>query len=107
MSKLKELMDVSKLVEITLINEPQTRNSDNLLYLRILAVFAEDKGINLKNISVANFLENSKKMGFPNFETVRRTRQKVQAENEHLKGDRKVRKERKKNEATFRDFARN
>ena len=99
-------MDVSTLVKNILEDEPQTRNSDNLLYLRILGVFAEYKGINLKNISVPYFLENSQKIGFPNFETVRRTRQKVQAKNEHLKGVKAVRSKRKKNEAIYKEFAR-
>jgi hypothetical protein len=43
---------------------------------------------------------------FPAFETVRRTRQKLQAEFPELSGNREVQEHREANEAVFRDYAR-
>ena len=51
------------------------------------------------------FLLNMKHYGLPGFETVRRSRQKVQADNPDLAGNAAVRRKRAKQEAVYREFA--
>lgn len=72
----KEFKQVKKIVKNILIEYPQTRNSDNLLYLTVIETIG--KGNIEKPIS--EILLNLEELGLPCFETVRRTRQKLQAE---------------------------
>ena len=46
-----------------------------------------------------------KEYGLPGFETVRRSRQKVQADNPELEGTESTRRKRAKQEAVYREFA--
>lgn len=102
MLKLKE---TTKLVEHLLRTEPQTRNSDSLLYLRVLQYHADEKGMLLQNIPVPLFLLNMSEWGFPPFESVRRTRQKAQATYPELASDNKIAGFRAENEREYRAFA--
>lgn len=60
--------------------KPQARNSDNLLYLYVIREIAEEQQITLKFISIEDFLITMPVSVFPPFESVRRARQKLQAE---------------------------
>lgn len=100
-----KLKATSKLVEEFLRDEPQTRNSDSLLYLRILQYHANEKGMLLHNIPVPLFLLNMGDWGFPPFESVRRARQKVQATYPELASTNKVAGFRAENEKEYRAFA--
>ena len=82
----KEFKQVKKIVESILTDYPQTRNSDNLLYLTVIETIG--KGNIEKPIS--EILLNLEELGLPCFETVRRTRQKLQAENPKLQACDKV-----------------
>jgi outer membrane protein assembly factor BamD (BamD/ComL family) len=99
------LKATSKLVEEFLRDEPQTRNSDSLLYLRILQYHANERGMLLHNIPVPLFLLNMGDWGFPPFESVRRARQKVQATYPELASTGKVAGFRSDNEKEYRAFA--
>lgn len=102
MLKLKE---TTKLVEHFLRTDPQTRNSDSLLYLRILQYHADEKGMLLHNIPVPLFLLNMGDWGFPPFESVRRTRQKTQQKYPELAANEKVAGFRAANENEYRAYA--
>lgn len=106
MSKKEELKAVSKIVKTILEKDKAARNSDSLLYLRVLAIFAAKLGINLSCISVPVFLLNSKELQFPSYETVSRTRRKVQEKNPELRGTKEVQSKRKENEEIFKAYAR-
>ena len=67
---------------------------------------ARHKGINLYELTVPMFLLNMKDYGFPVFETVRRTRQKIQAARPDLAACEAVQEHRAENEAAYRAFAR-
>ncbi len=97
---------VTELVRYILITDPQSRNSDSRLYLKVISHIAEQKGINLHGLSVPEFLENSSKMGFVCFETVRRSRQKLQQHYPVLASSEPVKGFRTANEAEYRAFAR-
>lgn len=104
--KAKELKTVTKLVKGILEEDKQARNSDSFLYFKILKKIGNEKGIDIDSIPVTRFLLNMKNYQFPAFETVRRTRQKIQAEFPELSGNRTVKAYREENEAVFREFAR-
>lgn len=93
------------LVKAILEEDKQARNSDSLLYLRVLEHIASEKSIDLGGISIKTFLNSLSVFPFPPFESVRRTRQKVQERFPELAADKKVRKYRLENEEEYRAFA--
>lgn len=102
MKKLSELIATSEIVKLALEVAPETRSNDDLLYLYVC---------NMINPSVMvqpfhAVLAQRKSLNLPTFETVRRTRQKIQAESPELSGTKECRKARKELEAEFREFAR-
>ena len=103
---MNELKTVTKLVKAILEEDKYCRNSDSFLYLKILEVYGKEKGIDINKMSVPFFLMTMKDKGFPGFETVRRTRQKVQAEFPELGASERVKGMRMVNESEFRHFAR-
>ena len=94
------------LVKYILTTDPKSRNSDTRLYLKVISEIADHKGINLHGLSVPEFLENSSKMGFVCFETVRRSRQKLQQHYPILASSEPVKGFRTANESAYRAFAR-
>lgn len=101
--KLNEIK--SRVLKI-LQEKPQARNSDNLLYLYVIREIAEEQQINLNFISIEDFLITMPISVFPPFESVRRARQKVQAENKELSADSAVEVFREEFREEFRKFAR-
>lgn len=95
---MKDIYQVKMTVEEILETKPRTRDDDDLLYLEII------RRAGLSGVSVDHFLQNRSAMGIPPFESVRRSRQKVQAEHPELKGTRV--EERKEAEDVYYNFAR-
>ena len=106
MNKANELKTTKGLVKTILTNYPQTRNSDSLLYLKVLQRIAGVNDINLENITIPTFLSGLNKSPFPQFESVRRARQKLQAEFTELSANEEVQEFRDENEVAFREFSR-
>ena len=103
---MTDLKTTTALVKAILEEDKQCRNSDSFLYLKVLSVIGKQKGIDLEKMSVPYFLLNLHGAGFPGFETVRRTRQKLQATHPELAACERVESFRAENEAEFRAFAR-
>lgn len=103
---MNELKHITKLVKLVLDQDEKARNSDSYLYFRILGILGERKGIDINQTPVTMFLLNMKKWGFPPFESVRRTRQKIQSECPELAGSERVMAMRSEREKEFREFAR-
>lgn len=101
-----DLQTIYGLVKHILEQNTQARNSDYLLYLKVLEHQANEMGVNLQILSVPVFLTELKESGFAGFESVRRSRQKVQAECPELRACEVVEGFRAENEQVFRDFAR-
>lgn len=101
MNKATELKTTTDLVKDILANIPGTRNSDDFLYFKVC------ERINPTIIYRPFYIVilNRKKYSFPSFETVRRTRQKLQAEYPEFSGNDTVEGHRKVNEQIFRDYA--
>lgn len=89
---------VRELVHMTLKREPATRNSDRLLALRVYECFGVSPSDSIESVLMDPDL--------PGFETIRRTRQKVQAEFPRLKADKAVEAMRAELETEYREFAR-
>ena len=103
---MTDIKYTSDLVKALLEDDKQCRNSDSYLYLRVLSVIANKKGIDLKTISVPNFLMEWHGKEFPIFETVRRARQKMQEHHPDLCACEAVQEVRSENELEYRAYAR-
>ena len=105
MGNLK-LNTTTELVKHILQEHPETRNSDNALYIPVLNVYGKQKGINLENMSVLRFFMQIKDIGIPSIETVGRCRRKIVEAHPELAGNDVVEGHRTLNEETYREYAR-
>lgn len=103
---MKQLLKVNKIVKQILTDIPATRNSDSYLYLKVLEKTAEMHEFELENMSVTFFLNNVKQLKCPYFETVRRARQKIQAECPELRSSKAVQDVKDSKEKVYRAYAR-
>lgn len=102
----QKLKSTEALVKEILENDEKARNDDDYLYILVLLDVAGKKGDNLWAYSFAYFQLSHRKLGYPPFETVRRSRQKLQRKFPELRADKEVEEQRADNEETYRDFAR-
>lgn len=100
-----EIKNTNDLVLEILKQSPKARSSDNYLYYSVIAIIGKRNGIDIEKMSVPHYLLHLKEYGFPAFETVRRTRQKIQATHPDLAGEDAIEKQRTANEAVFRGYA--
>ena len=106
MEKSKELKTTQEIVLDVLKTQPRARNSDNYLYYCVYAFLGRQKGLNVEAMSMPRFFLNMSKYGLPSTETIRRARQKIQADNPELCGSSTVEGRRMMNKEVFRDYAR-
>ena len=99
---MDDLKSVSKLVKEILEKHPAARNSDDILYFKVCESI-DEWGIESPFWKV---LLNRKDYQYPAFESVRRTRQRLQAAFPELAGCDEVEAERVLNEAIYREYAR-
>lgn len=102
---MDNLKTVSALVKSILEDDTKARNTDNHLYMKVLEHYSGLYGIDVKSMTVPVLMKELDKHNFPGFETVRRSRQKVQATYPELAATESVGRKRNKNEAVFKDFA--
>ena len=101
MTKLNELRKVKDIVTEILEHDRKARNDDAYLYLLVVSKFnryAPDYSLEL-------FLTDPMFNDIPCFETVRRSRQRVQALRPELASDKRIKKLRHEQEQDYRDFA--
>lgn len=98
MNSLKSTQDI---VSLILRENPMTRNSDQLLYSEVCKYVNP----NIKEISFCYALENMKELGLPVFETVRRSRQKIQSIHPELGSSSSIKNFRKEKEVIFKEYA--
>ena len=101
-----ELKTTADLVKEILKASTKARNSDNYLLYAVYATYGKRHGIDIDHMSVPAFFLNLKEYGFPSPETVRRTRQKIQAAYPELAGSDDVEAMRTVREEEFRNYAR-
>lgn len=99
---MSKLNTIKALVKTVLEENERARNSDMLLYYEVC------KRINKSALEspFAYVILRLEALRLPPFESVRRARQKVQAEYPHLSANDDVALMRAENEAEYRDFAR-
>lgn len=102
---MNELKTTHGLVKEILKTSPRARNSDNYLLYMVYAVIGKRHGIDIDHMSVPTFFLHLKEYGFPSPETVRRARQKLQAEYPELAGNRDVEAFREMKEEVYRNYA--
>jgi hypothetical protein len=103
---MDSIKNTSDLVREVLVRSPQARNSDNYLYYIICKAKLAGQGIDIDKISFQDGLLRRNDYGLPAFETVRRTRQKVQQYFPELASNAEVEAMRVIQEEAFRDYAR-
>lgn len=101
MGKREELETTQTLVKSILVECPEARDYDMILYYEVVRRLNKDALYRPFDQVILNL----KALGLPCFETVRRTRQKVQRENPSLKGCKKAQDKRAENEEVFENYA--
>ena len=99
---MKIIRKTSDLVKTILEEEPKARNSFSHLYYMICL----KKNPKVLGMTFAQVLMNMKDLKLPPFESVRRSRQKLQAEYPELAGSDEVEGFRTELEEKYKDYAR-
>lgn len=99
--KRREIRRVKPIVEAILRNDPDTRNSDSLLYVRVCQRIDEK----LSTRPFFYVMAHSKDFGLPPFETVSRCRRKLQEKDDSLQAVEEVQKARQDNQEAFLELA--
>lgn len=102
---MNHLETVSGLVKNILEQDLEARNTDNYLYLKVLEQYADLKGMSVNTMTVPVLLKEVDQHNLPGFETVRRSRQKVQAAYPELAPSENVSRNRRKTESIYRKYA--
>ena len=102
MNRARELNTTTEIVKHILKQHREARNSDDQLYLKVCEHI---NGV-CSNLPFKQVIANRKEYGLPAFESVRRSRQKIQSMHPELAGDKDVEAGRSLNEEVFRNYAR-
>ena len=103
---IDDIRNTAKLVKAVLEEHPITRGSDEYLYYEVCAARLKQQGEDIKTFRLANALLHRKLFDIPKFETVRRARQKLQADHPELASCTIVAEFRADREQAFREWAR-
>lgn len=98
---MKRLKTIEDMVRAVLKKDKEARNDDMLLYLKVCSVCLKDAGA----MPFAEVMAGYRFYGLPPFESVRRTRQKLQATCPELAGNLRVRQLRAAQEQAYREYA--
>lgn len=92
---------VEPMVQKVLIEMPYTREDDFMLVYEVYKKFLP----NLDDLSFKDIMLNHKEHGLPYFESVRRTRQKLQSKFPELLPPKEIQKGRKLEEIDYKSYA--
>lgn len=98
---MEKLNNLEKTVRKILKNIPNTRGSDDLLYLHVL----DEMKVDVSKYDVESFILNYRRLGIPTIETVGRCRRKIQAKNETLKPTPDIQLKRREVENSFYNYS--
>ena len=102
---MNELKTTTDIVKNILEVDEQARNNDGYLYFKVLDLCGHRDGVRYIQMTIREFLPHVNSMGVPNFETVRRTRQKIQQHCPELGACEKVAGYRAEKEKEFKSYA--
>lgn len=96
-----EFKSTTKLVKDILVNYKTARNSDTVLYLKVM------ERLNPPTVKMpfGMVLKNLEDLGLPCYDTVTRARRKIQAEFPELQGDERVKDYRAELEEEYRKYS--
>lgn len=100
-----DLKQIQQQVEDVLRMDPKARDNDDYLYALVCRAQMREK-VDTTRISLDAAFKNSIALGLPNYESIRRTRQKAQRDNPELKGTIQNRRRRAALEREYREYAR-
>ena len=98
---MRNLKTIEGKVRAVLQKDEEARNDDMLLYLKVCNGCLKDTGA----MPFAEVMAQYKYLGLPSFESVGRTRRKLQAEHPELLGSVRIQKLRAKQEQNYRRYA--
>lgn len=98
---IRELKQTTELVKHLLQTKPETRNSDMLLFVEVCRAINPE----IVRYPMQHVLLHLTEFRLPTTETVRRTRQKIQAEFPELASDKRIQKMKAEREKEFRQYA--
>ena len=98
---MDNLKTIEGKVKAVLQKNEDARNDDMVLYLALCNLYLADAG----NMPLAQILTNHKELGLPGFESVGRTRRKLQEKYPELLGSTRVRRLRAAGEKAYRKYA--
>ena len=101
MSRKKELETTTGLIKYVLTKYPSSRNSDTILYLKVMEKL--NKGSS--KMPFVDVLNNLEELGLPCWDSVTRIRRKIQEENPDLRCNDFTQKHRDENEKDYRKYA--
>jgi len=102
---MKDLKTIQEKVKAVLTSNAEARNDDMKLYFCVCDYTLSDEGIHIGNMPFETVMKQYRSLGIPCFESVRRTRQKLQAKYPELAGNRQIQKLRAAQEKTYRKYA--
>ncbi len=97
-----KLKKIESNVHAILLKYPESRSNDFILY----ALYIEETRTDLRNVELIYALKNSESLKLPSYESVTRTRRKLQSEFPKLKPPAKVKAIRDKKEKQYIQYAR-
>ena len=100
-SEMRYLKTIERKVRTILAKNEDARNDDMVLYLVLCNACLKDAGA----LPLAEIMTQYKYLGLPSFESVSRTRRKLQARYPELAGSRPERKKRSAGEHDYRRYA--
>lgn len=98
---MDSLKTIEGKVRAVLQENEDARNDDMVLYLALCNLYLKDAGA----MPLARILLNRKELGLPSFESVGRTRRKLQEKCPELLGSVRMQKIRAKGEKAYRRYA--
>ena len=93
--------NIEERVEFLLAEFPETRESDEILYMKLLE---RDGRYDFSNITVLKFFRDREKAKVPSFKSVERARRKIQSDRPELMGSKQIQAARRKMEKNYREY---
>lgn len=98
---MRNLKTIESKVRAVLEKDEEARNDDMLLYLKVCNSYLKDTGV----MPFAEVMLQYRYLGLPSFESVGRTRRKLQAKFPELTGSVRAQKLRSAGEKAYRKYA--
>lgn len=102
---MKRLRDITQKVKGILIENKQTRNDDNVLYLHVLRKYGEEYGIDIDSMSIPMLFLHCNALRLPSYKSVERARRKMQEQHPEIWCDDDTQRLRDKQEMKYKKYA--